>query len=153
MNKEKPRVLSDEQFLEWCGSHKVIGCGGTREMKGVDRDVSVCEDCRATAQRDDTYQKMLDAFEPLIQQAEMKGWRKGNELKQKRLDIKLKMAKAREIFEEIEEEIKTAEAKQIEANNDVENPERYPNERYWQGYEHATRFIGQSLESKYMEGK
>ena len=92
-------------------------------------------------------------IEPLIQQAEMKGWRKGNELKQKRLDIKLKMAKAREIFEEIEEEIKTAEAKQIEANNDVENPERYPNERYWQGYEHATRFIGQSIKSKYMEGR
>ena len=45
-------------------------------------------------------------IEPLIQQAEMKGWRKGNELKQKRLDIKLKMAKAevaREIMSQIQE--------------------------------------------------
>jgi hypothetical protein len=46
--------------------------------------------------------KKLDDVELAIQQAEMKGWRKGNELKQKRLDIKLQQAQqevAREIFE------------------------------------------------------
>jgi len=55
---------------------------------------------------------------------------------------------AKEIFEEIEVEIKTAETKQIEANNDTENPSRYSNVRYWQGYEHATRFIGQALKDR-----
>lgn len=44
------RLLTDEDFLEWCGSHRVIGCGGTREMEGVGRIVSICEDCRAQAQ-------------------------------------------------------------------------------------------------------
>ena len=42
--------LTDDEFLEWCGSHKVKGCGGTRLMKGCEREVSLCEDCRAVAQ-------------------------------------------------------------------------------------------------------
>lgn len=46
----KDTVMSDERFLEWCGRHRVIGCGGNRKMEGVDREVSICEDCRALAQ-------------------------------------------------------------------------------------------------------
>ena len=42
--------LTDDEFLEWCGSHKVKGCGGTRLMEGCEREVSLCEDCRAVAQ-------------------------------------------------------------------------------------------------------
>ncbi len=42
--------LTDDEFLEWCGSHKVKGCGGTRLMEGCEREVSLCEDCRAAAQ-------------------------------------------------------------------------------------------------------
>ncbi len=42
--------LTDDEFLEWCGSHKVKGCGGTRLMEGCEREVSLCEDCRASAQ-------------------------------------------------------------------------------------------------------
>jgi len=44
--------LTDEEFFEWCGSHIVKGCGGTRRMEGADREVSICEDCRAQAQID-----------------------------------------------------------------------------------------------------
>ena len=42
--------LTDEEFFEWCGSHKVKGCGGTRLTEGCEREVSLCEDCRANAQ-------------------------------------------------------------------------------------------------------
>jgi len=51
----KDTVLSDEQFLEWCGLHFVKGCGGTRTMEGADREVSRCEDCRALAQAEATF--------------------------------------------------------------------------------------------------
>ena len=55
-------LLTDEEFLEWCGSHRVIGCGGSRTMEGVDREVSMCEDCRAKAQ--------LFKAKPLIEKQE-----------------------------------------------------------------------------------
>ncbi len=42
--------LTDDEFFDWCGSHKVKGCGGTRLMEGCEREVSLCEDCRASAQ-------------------------------------------------------------------------------------------------------
>jgi hypothetical protein len=45
------------------------------------------------------------ALKTELQQAEMKGWREGNELKQKRLDIKLKAAKAEAAREEVAREI------------------------------------------------
>ena len=47
--------LTDGEFLEWCGSHKVIGCGDSRVMvdDGEDiREVTQCEDCRVQAQID-----------------------------------------------------------------------------------------------------
>jgi len=65
MNTREPPVITDDQFLEWCGSHHVKGCGTTRMMPlhvdvkthesthgEDDRPVSKCEDCRARAQRD-----------------------------------------------------------------------------------------------------
>lgn len=46
-------IMSDDEFLEWCGSHIVKGCGNVRIMQlGEDefRKVSICDDCRAKAQ-------------------------------------------------------------------------------------------------------
>ena len=74
-------------------------------------------------------------IEPLIQQAEMKGWRKGNELKQKRLDIKLKMAKA-EVAREIQEW-----GQELCYEHYAGNVLRRQCDNCWQ-----------ELESKYMEG-
>ena len=51
--------LTDEEFLEWCGSHIVKGCGKTRPMEGADRKVSICEDCRVQAQID-KFLKLLE---------------------------------------------------------------------------------------------
>jgi len=54
--------LTDEKFLEWCGSHHVKGCGQNRKWKVVDkpdRDIIKCEDCRAYAQ--------LDAIKELLE--------------------------------------------------------------------------------------
>ena len=54
--------LTDEEFLEWCGEHRVVGCGGTRVMEGVDRAVSICEDCRAKAQLKKVYEWLRDDY-------------------------------------------------------------------------------------------
>ena len=48
-------LISDEEFLDWCGKHIVKGCGKTRKMAdehGVIIKVLRCEDCRAQAQLD-----------------------------------------------------------------------------------------------------
>lgn len=60
------RVLTDEEFLDWCGSHKVTGCGGTRQMEGADREVSVCEDCRANAQFKQDMEGIIELLEDQI---------------------------------------------------------------------------------------
>lgn len=44
-------LLTDFEFLVWCGSHMIKNCGKTRIMEGG-RLVSVCEDCRSKAQID-----------------------------------------------------------------------------------------------------
>lgn len=53
--KNKPPLLSDAGFLEWCGFHIIKGCSKTRIMVDGEeevRGVLKCEDCRAQAQRD-----------------------------------------------------------------------------------------------------
>jgi len=49
----KLELLTDEEFLKWCGTHKVKGCGQWRIMKSKGksvREVWSCEDCRVKAQ-------------------------------------------------------------------------------------------------------
>lgn len=46
-------VMTDDEFLEWCGTHTVENCRGTRNMEdseGIIRIVDKCEDCRGKAQ-------------------------------------------------------------------------------------------------------
>ncbi len=52
--KEKAR-LTDEKFLEWCGSHQVKGCGKAKDM---------CETvCRPQAQVDKALQTFIQFCE------------------------------------------------------------------------------------------
>ena len=62
MNKEKPQVLSDEEFDKWCEERCYY-------KNGICHVANSCNICRYTAQRDDTWQKAQAYYEPLIQQA------------------------------------------------------------------------------------
>ncbi len=65
MNKKELKArlkLTDEEFLEWCGSHMVKGCKTKRIMidEGEEvREVEKCEDCRAEAQLDKVFKADL----------------------------------------------------------------------------------------------
>ena len=93
MEQKKPPVLSEDE-LRGKAMNSLVPITSKIEL-------TIAHNA-ARDQLDDTWQKAQAIYGPLIQQAEIAGWRKGNELKQKRLNIKLKMARqetAREIFE------------------------------------------------------
>lgn len=79
MTEKIPPVLSDEEITEIKPTHEEIdrinreaGRYEPKEFRGCyanDEITKVRRHRIAEAQRDDTYQKMLDAFEPFIQQA------------------------------------------------------------------------------------
>jgi hypothetical protein len=69
----KPAVIKDDRLLEWCGSHKVKGCGTSREMDCDDpptRLVSQCEYCRSEAQRDADYEWHLQQLSKIKHELE-----------------------------------------------------------------------------------
>ena len=92
----KPDVLSDEELDKaYCLADLHTDIFGHKAIAQAQRDADV-----------KWYEGSIEEhiIEETLQKAYMNGWRKGNELKQKRLGIKLKQAKeevAREIIEDI----------------------------------------------------
>ena len=74
MADKESRILTDEEFLKWCGSHSMKGCGTERVMDceaPPDRLVSRCEDCRSEAQDTKTRMETLkevgeEVIEPIL---------------------------------------------------------------------------------------
>ncbi len=104
----KETLMTDEDFFDWCGSHQIKGCGTSRLMEYCAREVSKCEDCRALAQAEITWDIAFGEGKKAGQKAESDRWLKLTDQEKLRDNFSAQLIKRvrsqafREVVEQIE---------------------------------------------------